>query len=524
MADPDAIIIGSGHNALCAALYLVEAGWRVLVLEQSSEIGGGLRTATLTGAGYRHDLYATNVGAFLASPVQRDFGEALAQTGLAFLRHDRPFASAFGDGRALPVFSDPARTASEISALSSRDSERWRQTADLFRRIGPHILSLPRSAMPSTEAARHLLPLLARPGDAVRAARLALMTCGGWTREMFETPQVRALLTPWAFHTDLGPDDRGGASFAFIAAFSAAQHGLVVPQGGAGALSRALADVLTARGAHIMIGTKVTRIDIRDGVAVAVRTASGERFEARRAVVAGIAPGALTNEMLPSSALPPTAARLRNFVYGPATFVLHLALRHAIQWRAREDLSQFFYVHLNGEPDLISATLRQAKQGLIPDRPMIVVSQPTVVDPTRAPPGHHVARLHVRCVPRTILGDAAGTITERDWASASAPFAQRLLSLLAEHVSNLDSVLHDCAWMSPADIERDNPNMHAGDCSGGSHHLRQHYFLRPALGWSRYRTPIRNLYLTGAATWPGAGIHGHSGYLAAQEILALSDK
>lgn len=524
MADPDAIIIGSGHNALCAALYLVEAGWRVLILEQSSEIGGGLRTAALTGAGYRHDLYATNVGAFLASPVQRDFGEALAQTGLTFLRHDRPFASAFADGRSLPVFSDPARTAGEISAFSSRDSERWHRTAELFGRIGPHILSLPRSAMPSMKAAGHLLPLLARPSDAVRAARLAIMTCGGWTREMFETPEVRALLTPWAFHTDLGPDDPGGAAFAFIAAFSAAQHGMVVPQGGAGALSDALANVLRARGAQIMVGTKIARIDIRDGVATAVRTASGERFVARRAVVAGIAPSALIDEMLPSDTLPTSAARLRNFVNGPATFVLHLALRDALQWRAREDLSQFFYVHLNGEPELISATLRQAKQGLIPDRPMIIVGQPTVVDPTRAPAGHHVARLHVRCVPRIILGDVSGTIVERDWAAAAGSFTQRLLSLLSEHVSNLDNVLHDHAWMSPEDIERDNPNMSAGDCSGGSHHLRQHYFLRPALGWSRHRTPIRNLYLTGAATWPGAGIHGHSGYLAAQEILTQSNR
>lgn len=524
MADPEAIIIGSGHNALCAALYLVEAGWRVLVLEQSSDIGGGLRTASLTGSGYRHDLYATNVGAFLASPVQRDFGEELARTGLAFLRHDRPFASAFRDGRSLPVFSDPARTASEISAFSARDSERWRQTADLFSRIGPHVLSLPRTAMPSAAAARHLLPFLARPGDAVRAARLALMTCGAWTREMFETPEVRALLTPWAFHTDLGPDDPGGAAFAFIAAFSAAQHGMVVPQGGAGALSQGLANVLRARGAQIMVGTRVSRIDIRDGIATAVRIASGERFEARRAIIAGIAPSALINEMLSPDALPPSAARLRHFVNGPATFVLHLALRNALQWRAREDLSQFFYVHINGEPDLISATLRQAKQGLIPDRPMIVVSQPTAVDPTRAPAGHHVARLHVRCVPRIILDDAGGTIVERDWTAASGPFTQRLLSLLAEHVSNLDEVLHDYAWMSPEDIERDNPNMGAGDCSGGSHHLRQHYFLRPALGWSRHRTPIRNLYLTGAATWPGAGIHGHSGYLAAQEILARSNR
>jgi phytoene dehydrogenase-like protein len=151
---------------------------------------------------------------------------------------------------------------------------------------------------------------------------------------------------------------------------------------------------------------------------------------------------------------------------------------------------------------------------------MLVVSQTTQIDPSRAPAGKHVARIHARAFPAMIAGDAAGQIAERDWDAVKDRVADRLVDLLAEHAPNLKDVLLARHVVSPLDLERGNPNLIGGDCNGGSHHLDQHYFFRPLLGWSRYRTPIRQLYMVGASTWPGGGVNAASGYLLAKQLLS----
>jgi phytoene dehydrogenase-like protein len=520
MADFDALIVGSGHNALCAALYLAAAGWRVAVLEKNGELGGGARTGFLTGVGFKHDLYATNISAFLSSPVYRDFGPEFEQAGLELLRHDRPFASVFSGESALSVYRDVAKTADGIRTISERDCASWIKTADLFGRLAPRLLPLMSCSMPSTNAARQAVSILARPFDAIDALRLGLGSCRAWTERLFESSQVRALLSPWAFHTDFGPDDPGGALYAFIAAFSAAHRGLVSPKGGVGSLTTAILESLKRREVVLRPNSPVARIEIRNGAATGVQLTSGERLTAARAVVAGVSPQALVNGLVDPAQAPASAQRLASFGFGPGTFVVHLALRSALQWRARDDLCSFFYVHLNGAAVQIERTLDQVRNGLLPDLPMMAVSQPTALDKSRAPAGHHIVRLHIRCVPRMIMGDAIDQISERDWKTAKEPFARRVISLLATHAPNVYDELIDYAAVTPADIEHDNQNMQGGDCSGGSSQLRQQYIFRPAFGWSSHRTPISRLYLTGAGTWPGAGIHGQSGYLAARQILS----
>jgi phytoene dehydrogenase-like protein len=212
--------------------------------------------------------------------------------------------------------------------------------------------------------------------------------------------------------------------------------------------------------------------------------------------------------------------RIGAFRYGPATFVVHLALDRKLEWRAAEDLSDFNYVHLCGLTEDVAATYADSVAGRLPARPVLVVSQTTAVDPTRAPPGKHVARIHVRTVPSVIAGDAAGTIAARDWAGAAEPFADRLLDLLSAQAPNLRQALLARHIVTPPDIEADNPNLVGGDCVSGSHHLDQNFLCRPVRGWSRYATPIRDLYMTGASTWPGGGVHGASGFLLARRLLA----
>jgi phytoene dehydrogenase-like protein len=79
------------------------------------------------------------------------------------------------------------------------------------------------------------------------------------------------------------------------------------------------------------------------------------------------------------------------------------------------------------------------------------------------------------------------------------------------------------AVLSPLDLERENPNLIGGDSLSGSHHLDQNFVFRPAFGWSRHKTPVRNLYLCGASTWRGAGVNAGSGFMLAKMLTGDYD-
>src|SRR5262245_42557818 len=142
MTDADAIIIGAGHSGLVAALTLARAGWRVLVIERNAEIGGAVRTAEVTLPGFKHDLFATNVTIFTASPFYREFKADFDATGLRFLTNGFPYASAYPDGKAARVYVDPALTESEMSSHSASDLAGWRNVIALFKRTAPNFLPL----------------------------------------------------------------------------------------------------------------------------------------------------------------------------------------------------------------------------------------------------------------------------------------------------------------------------------------------------------------------------------------------
>lgn len=156
--------------------------------------------------------------------------------------------------------------------------------------------------------------------------------------------------------------------------------------------------------------------------------------------------------------------------------------------------------------------------GLLPERPMLVVGQPTTVDPTRAPDGKHVLWVQVRTVPGEIRGDALGQIQATSWDEAKGPFAERVLDIIEEYAPGTRRKVRSQAALAPPDLEAANANLVGGDSLGGSHHLMQQLFLRPTPGWSRYRTPVDRLYICGAATWPGAGVGAGSGHLLAASL------
>jgi phytoene dehydrogenase-like protein len=519
MADYDAIVVGAGHNGLVCALYLARAGWRVLVVERSSEVGGGVRTAEVTLPGFRHDLYATNVSFFAGSPVYRELKPDFDRVGLRLITSPCPYASVHPGG-ALRVYADPGRTEQELAAHNEADAAGWRELSALYRRTAPKFLPLFFTMLPSWRMVRQLGRIATvGPADALRLMRIATQTPRNFVDAVFQSREAKGLVAAWAYHMDFAPDIRGGALFAFVAALSGFLRGLCLAEGGAGEITRALHRLLQAAGAEVVTETEITRIRVIGNKAVGVETAHGDRLGAGRAVIANTTPRHLFGKLIDRDALDPRFfQRAQNYRFGAGTFILHLALNGMPAWRAAADLGRFNYIHVCGSLEEIESTYRQCLAGLLPSRPLLVVSQTTPADPSRAPAGRHILRIHVRTVPSVILGDAADRIEARSWSAAKEPFAERLLDLVEAHAPDLRSRILASAATTHEEVEADNPNFVGGDCMAGSHHLDQNFFWRPLRGYSRYATPIEQLYMIGASTWPGAGVNGASGYLLAGRL------
>jgi len=219
--------------------------------------------------------------------------------------------------------------------------------------------------------------------------------------------------------------------------------------------------------------------------------------------------------LLPESlAQNPEISKVKKFRPGLGTMMIHLALSDLPDWKASE-ARDFNYVHIAPYIDEMAMTYTVAAAGKLPTTPALVIGQPTVSDPSRAPEGKHVLWIQVRVLPLEITGDAAGKITGTTWDQIGEEYADRIIENIEHYAPGLKSKILSRKVLTPTDLERYNANLIKGDSLGGSHHPAQFFFLRPLPGWTGHRAPIENLYICGSGTWPGGGVGGGSGLMVA---------
>ena len=498
----DAVVIGGGHNGLVAGVYLARAGWRTVVLERDASAAGGcVRSEELTLPGHIHDVFATNMNLFRGSPVATELGEELAGHGLDYATSAKPFANVFPDGSWLGVHQDSART---LAGLDERDAAGWRELDALYERLAPALFRLYGTRL----TARALVRVAVEHGRRLRGAGTAELArlLASSPRELVDehlvTREAKALLACWGMHLDFAPDVAGGAMFPFLEAFTDVRTGISLARGGASRLTAALCGLLRDAGGELRLGADVARVLISGGRAAGVELSGGERVLARRAVIANLSPAVLYGRLLAGA---PLAADVRRgatrYSYGPGTMMVHLALSGPIPWAAGIELGEFAYVHIAPYMDDLARTYAEACAGELSAEPLLVVGQTSAVDPTR---GGHVVWIQVRALP----------------ADAPDSYADHVMAKLERYAPGVGSLVLGRAVLTPAELERRNPNLVGGDSIGGSMHLRQNFVLRPFPGARDYESGVGALYMTGASTWPGAGVNALSGYNVARKLLS----
>lgn len=509
------VIIGSGINGLSAGAILAKRGKSVKVLESSDKFGGAIRTEEITLPGYHHDLFATNLSLFAGGGVMALLKDDLVRNGLEFIPSDKPYCSVFPDGKAIGITMNRDSNIQTLQKIAPNDVDAWKLLTSKLGYLSPHLFPILGTELPSFAAAKLLFKSWRVIGTTglLELIRLLLQSSRAFTDEHFRHAETKALAAAWGMHLDYAPDISGGALFSFLESIGGQEFGMVLGKGGANSLVKALTNVIQENGGEVVANSKVTEILLENGKAVGVKTEDGRIIKAKT-IIANVNP-ALVPKLLPASTgADENISKINKFRPGLGTMMIHLALSDLPDWQATEAKS-FNYVHIGPYLDDMAMTYTMAAAGKLPTQPTLVVGQPTVSDPSRAPKDKHILWIQVRVLPLEITGDASGVISGKSWDEIGEQYADRVIDIIEEYAPGLKNKILGRKVLTPTDLERYNVNLIKGDSLGGSHHPAQFFFLRPAPGWTGHKTPIKNLYICGSGTWPGGGVGGGSGLMVA---------
>ena len=464
----DAVVVGSGPNGLAAAITIAQTGRSVLVLEAAATPGGGARTAELTLPGFHHDVCSALHPLAVGSPYLSTL--PLAEHGLEWIHPRYPVAHPLDDGKAAVLERDVDATAVNLGD----DAESYRNLMSPLVRDWSRIAA---GAIGPLRPPRNLIAMGRFGMKALRSAR-------GLADSRLRTVQARALFAGIAAHSVTPLEFRGSAAAGLILQVAGHAVGWPMPRGGAQSLTDAMVSYLQSQGGEVVTGVRVDSLDeLPQASAVLLDVGAREL-------------GRISGDRLPTG----YRRKLDAFRYGPGVFKIDWALAAPIPWTAAE-CGDAGTVHLGGTLEEIADAEAAVWRGEHPERPFVLLAQPTMFDNTRAPSGKHIAWAYCH-VPNGSDFD----MTERIEAQVErfAPgFRDRVLA---------------CSVMSPSDVEAYNANYVGGDIGGGANTLHQ-LFARPVSAIAPYRTPIKGVYLCSASTPPGAGVHGMCGYWAARDAL-----
>lgn len=468
-----AFVIGSGPNGLSAAIVLAQAGVDVEVFEAEEIPGGGARSLPLTVPGFIHDFGSAVHPMAAGSPFFSSL--PLGQHGLTWVHGQAPLAHPLDDGTAVMLERELTHQDKEFG----EDAQAWRNLVtplvdgwDAFAQsaLGP-VLRIPRHPF-----------LMARFGMA------AFQPARKLAANYFVNPRTRALFGGLAAHSFLSFEDSLSSAIGLVLGAAAHKVGWPVPRGGSQNVTNALIAHFKSIGGKLQTSRRIDAQAFREWNEPGALTL----FDTSPRQLVDIAGDCLT---------PGFRTLMERFKQAPGVFKIDYALSSPVPWRAAE-CHRAITVHLGGEFDEIAHSEAAVSKGRPPERPFVLVAQPALFDPTRAPQGKYTFWAYCH-----LPNGSSFDMTERIEAQIER-FAPGFKDcVLARHVS------------TPAILHQMNANLIGGDISGGAMTMKQFLFRPSAL---TYETSAPNLFLCSSSTPPGGGVHGMCGYRAAKVALRRS--
>lgn len=462
----DAVVVGSGPNGLAAAIALARQGLSTCVLEAHPTPGGGMRTTELTLPGFRHDNCATIATTALLSPFMRSL--PLEQYGVEWIQPEIPVAHPLDGAPSALVYRSLADTAASLG----RDGRAYRRMLEPLALAWQEILADLLGPLPMPP--RHPLPLL-------NFGRWGIQPASLLARTTFRTEPGRALFASFAGHSILPLRRLGTSAFALLLNLGAHAVGWPYVRGGIERLTEALVAILRSLGGIVETNHAVHSLDDLPAARVKLFDVTPRTFLR------------IAGDRLPSR----YRRALLRFQYGPGVCKVDYALSAPIPWRDPQ-CAAAGTLHIGGTLEEIEAAEAAVWRGEHPEKPFVLLTQPTLFDPDRAPRGQHIAWAYCH-VPNGSTMDVSGRIEAQ--IERFAPGFREVI--VQRHV------------YTAHDMENYNSNYVGGDINSGMQDLRQ-LFTRPTPQLNPYRTPIPGVYLCSSSTPPGGGIHGMCGYHAAR--------
>jgi phytoene dehydrogenase-like protein len=519
----DAIVVGGGHNGLVCAAYLAKAGKRVLVLEQRHILGGAAASDEIF-PGFTFSVYSYVVSLFRPHIVRE---LELTRHGYQVIPLECTFTP-FPDGESLTRCGDPEATRREIARFSPHDAEiapRFSMAMTKMASFIKHIIDAP-SPDPASFRISEIAKMLGlgrrfkemRADDRYLFTKLMTMSAVEFLDLWFESDRLKGPMSvSGIIGTYLGVRSPGTAYVLlhhYMGEIDGAFRSWGLSKGGTGGVSLACARAARSFGAQIRTEAPVEQILIKEGSAAGVVVQGGHEIKSKTIISAAdthqtffkmVGEQHLDNEFL---------RQLKRFKYRGSSAKVNLAVDRLPDFSCKPGEGP----HLKGDitiapgVDYLEKAYDDAKYGNFSQKPFLDIVIPSLTDPTVAPPGKHVISIFVQYAPYHLKEGA------RQWPAKREALGDAVVDTLAEYCPGFkDSILHRQV-VTPWDLEQD-VGLTEGNIFQGELSLEQLGPFRPVSGWSRYRTPINNLWMCGSCVHPGGGIMGAPGELAAKSLL-----
>ena len=535
MQEYDVVMIGAGHNGLVCAAYLLKAGYSVLLLEQRSVPGGAATTEAVIPElpDFTFNLCAIDHEFIHLGPVVEEL--ELTKYGLEYLFCDPVVFCPHPDGKYFLAHQSVEKTCAEIARYSDRDAQKYAEFTSYWSRIisalGPMFNAPPKSVIDiagnyDLAKLKDLAAVAGSTAKAIDFVRTMLTSAEDLLNEWFDSEFVKAPLARLAAEMGVPPSQKNLAIGAMM--MSMRHHpGMARPKGGTGALVQALVKLVKTLGGEILTEQRVKQVLVDNGRAVGVRVGNGTEYRATKGVISNIDAQRLFIHCMDKgdvdAADPKLWERLeRRIVNNNETILkIDLAMDEPLRFEHHNHRDEYLIGSV-----LIADSVRHVEIahtdpaiGNIPDAdPSMYVVQPTMLDPSMAPPGKHTVWIEF-FAPYNIAGLEGTGQNGTGWTDVlKNNVADRVIDKLAEYAPNVKTATIGRRVESPAEL-----GDRLGALKGNYYHidmtLEQMVFFRPLPELANYKTPIDGLFLTGAGTHPGGSISGMPGRNCARVFL-----